>query len=70
MKVEVLEDCNLPQGSIIQNVIELKKHFKGIHSSMCATYYIKVLKSKCSSLMKDDELTGWDKIFKEIEDKN
>lgn len=69
MKVEVLINCNLPAGSVIQDVTELKNHYKGTHSSRAATFTVKVLKSKCSNLMEDDELTGWARIFKEKEDK-
>ncbi len=48
MKVKVLVDVEfIPAGSVIQDVKELKKHFKGIWTSMFGTYEVKIPKKDC-----------------------
>ncbi len=53
-KVKTIEDIeNLPKGSGIYVTKELKKHYKGLWSSMFGSYEVKVPKDKCVKL---DEL--------------
>lgn len=50
-KVRTIEDIEeLWAGSVIYVEKELKKYYKGMHSSMKGTYSIKVPKDKCIKL--------------------
>ena len=52
MKIRLIKDYDiesfLVEGSIIHDCKELKKHYKGMHTSMFGSYYIvKIPKTFC-----------------------
>ena len=47
MNIKIIKDCEVPAGSSIKVTKELKKHYKGIWSSMAGTYEVKIKKENC-----------------------
>jgi len=57
MTVEIIKDCTdivpyLYEGSVLQDVKELKTKYKGLHCSMYGSYIVTVPKNRCK-IIKD-----------------
>ncbi len=59
MKVRIIWDSldlcpNLFEGSVLQDVVERKKSYKGVFSSFMGSYYVVVPKERCEVIEEEE----------------
>lgn len=48
MRVEIINDkCSYPKGTVLQNVKQTERYYKGLWCSMDGTYNVKIRKDYC-----------------------